>query len=743
MNFKIEKQTDRRSRTTIFPFSTHFYREPSRPLDELLRDMRIIKRLGFNTVKLQESWCIDEKREGEVDLSRVEALIEEAEKLGLYIYFGVTMEQAPAWLWRKYSDCRMVYSTGEKHEDPTQYLLPADGKPGFCWDHPGARESALKFIAEVARRLGKYDNILVWNVWQEVGFWPMRNIPGSLGFCYCPYTLAEFRKWLMEKYGDLNELNKAWRTGYGEWEEVEPPRIFPAVPSWIDWRYFMDDVYLSKVIRWKAEAFRRNDPKHRPVMCHVASPTIGSGSTWRYAAEVEEFGSSCYPAWSPFHAWDYGCPQRGESVPYELAVVQEVENIAMVYDYVRSSLKPGGVLWAAEFQGGPIATYLHLGRTPSPEDIRRWVLTALSSGVQALSFWNHRAEIFWLEAYGFGLLDSKGESTPRAEEAGQLAKALNKHPELFRLSRVEQSQVAIIVDEDLWHFTQATGDASMHLSFTIRGIYKMLWESAVWVDFVEASLASFEELEKYKAIIFPFPLSMSEEVFRKLEKYVSSGGILISEPCPGRYDRFGFARADELIEGAEELFGVEHESLQLCHEPVKPPRWTPVERSYGEIRSSTRFEGTGLFKGRSVLANLYVETFKCKTAKPILTCDDKIAGTVNCYGDGRAYLIGTLIGHGYAAFKDQSTRDFLVHLLKLENILPEMCNGLAIRRRTYKDDEIRFLINMTSKPHIGILEEETEFSKVEDLLGDPVERGSGKIKVEVKPFSVRCVIFER
>jgi len=705
--------------------------------------MRIIKRLGFNTVKLQESWCIDEKREGEVDLSRVEALIEEAEKLGLYIYFGVTMEQAPAWLWRKYSDCRMVYSTGEKHEDPTQYLLPADGKPGFCWDHPGARESALKFIAEVARRLGKYDNILVWNVWQEVGFWPMRNIPGSLGFCYCPYTLAEFRKWLMEKYGDLNELNKAWRTGYGEWEEVEPPRIFPAVPSWIDWRYFMDDVYLSKVIRWKAEAFRRNDPKHRPVMCHVASPTIGSGSTWRYAAEVEEFGSSCYPAWSPFHAWDYGCPQRGESVPYELAVVQEVENIAMVYDYVRSSLKPGGVLWAAEFQGGPIATYLHLGRTPSPEDIRRWVLTALSSGVQALSFWNHRAEIFWLEAYGFGLLDSKGESTPRAEEAGQLAKALNKHPELFRLSRVEQSQVAIIVDEDLWHFTQATGDASMHLSFTIRGIYKMLWESAVWVDFVEASLASFEELEKYKAIIFPFPLSMSEEVFRKLEKYVSSGGILISEPCPGRYDRFGFARADELIEGAEELFGVEHESLQLCHEPVKPPRWTPVERSYGEIRSSTRFEGTGLFKGRSVLANLYVETFKCKTAKPILTCDDKIAGTVNCYGDGRAYLIGTLIGHGYAAFKDQSTRDFLVHLLKLENILPEMCNGLAIRRRTYKDDEIRFLINMTSKPHIGILEEETEFSKVEDLLGDPVERGSGKIKVEVKPFSVRCVIFER
>jgi len=187
----------------IFPFSTHFYREPSRPLEELLHDMHIVKRLGFNTIKIQESWCIDEKREGEIDLGKVEALVEEAEKLGLYVYFGVTMEQAPAWLWRKYPDCRMVYSTGERHEDPTQYLLPADGKPGFCWDHPGARESALRFIAEVAKRIGRYDNILVWNVWQEIGFWPMRNIPGSLGFCYCPYTLMEFRRWLKDKYGSF------------------------------------------------------------------------------------------------------------------------------------------------------------------------------------------------------------------------------------------------------------------------------------------------------------------------------------------------------------------------------------------------------------------------------------------------------------------------------------------------------------------------------------------------------------
>jgi beta-galactosidase len=726
----------------IFPFSTHFYREPSRPLEELLHDMHIVKRLGFNTIKIQESWCIDEKREGEIDLGKVEALVEEAEKLGLYVYFGVTMEQAPAWLWRKYPDCRMVYSTGERHEDPTQYLLPADGKPGFCWDHPGARESALRFIAEVAKRIGRYDNILVWNVWQEIGFWPMRNIPGSLGFCYCPYTLMEFRRWLKDKYGSLEELNKAWRTGYGDWDEVEPPRLFAAVSSWMDWRYFMDDVYLSKVIRLKAEAFRRNDPKHRPVMCHVASPTIGSGNVWRYAGEVEEFGSSCYPAWSPFHEWDYGCPQPGEPVPYDLAVVQEVENIAMIYDYVRSAVGSDKVLWAAEFQGGPVSTYLHLGRTPSPEDVRRWILTALSSGIQALSFWNHRAEIFWLEAYGFGLLDSKGDSTDRAVEAGRLAEAVNRYPELFHLGRVPRFQVAILVNENQWHFSQATGNASTHLSFTIRGIYKMLWEAGVWVDFIETGLVKVEELRNYKAVILPFPLSLSDRVFRKLKDYVASGGVLVSEACPGRYDEYGFTRPGELVEEAEEVFGVEHESLQLCHEPVKPPKWAPRERSYGEIKPSTRFEGEGAFKGHSVLASLYVETFKCRTARPILTCEGKVSGAVNNYGKGKAYLIGTFIGHAYAAFKDEPTKNLLLSLLRLEGVQPELCMELPRRRRIYDDKEAWFLVNMTPNHVIRTMGLDG-FSKVADLIEGPFETKLGEIKVEIKPFSIRCLVLER
>jgi len=737
-----ESHTAKASSKGIFPFGTHFYREPSRPLDELLRDMRVVKRLGFNMLKLQESWCIDEKREGEISLGKVEGLVEEAEKLGLRIYFGVTMEQAPAWLWRKHPDCRLVYSTGEKHEDPTQYLLPGDGKPGPCWDHPGAREYGARFIGELARRLGRHDNILVWNIWQEIGFWPTRQIPGSLEFCYCPHTLARFREWLREKYGDLDSLNRSWRTGYGDWEEVEPPRIYPLVPSYVDWRYFMDDVYLARALRWKAEAFRANDPKHRPIFSHVAYPSIGSGAEWRWAKESEVFGCSCYPTWHPFHQWDAGSPTQGQAVHRELSFPAEVESIAMEYDYARGAAGLNRQCWAAEFQGGPISTSLHLGRLPSPEDITRWVLTALSSGIQGLSFWNHRAEIFWSEAYGFGLLDSTGGSSPRVEAAGRLAKAISRYSELFHKSRVPQADVAIFINEDLWHFAQATrNDAASHLAFTIRGIYRMLWESGVWVDFIEAGETTGVDLRGYRAIIFPFPLAIGDEVFKELANYVASGGVLISEACPGRYDRFGFTRSGELVAGAQDFFGVEHRFVQLCREPERPHRWTPVERSYGEIRPATRFEGTGSFAGHSVLPSLYIETYTAKGSVPVLLCEGEVVGVINKFGRGKAYLIGTFLGHGYAAFKDVPTRSFLLAMLDSAGVKPERCGKFRRRRRIGQDSEAWFMFNMTPEAvteHVDV----KHFSSVEDLLEGTMSIQSGKVTVKVDPFEIRCLILK-
>ena len=75
-----------------------------------------------------------------------------------------------------------------------QNTMPADGKPGPCFDHSGAREAQDKFIKTLVETLGKYDNVLVWNTWQEVGYWSERLVGQPV--CYCDNTLTSFRNWL-------------------------------------------------------------------------------------------------------------------------------------------------------------------------------------------------------------------------------------------------------------------------------------------------------------------------------------------------------------------------------------------------------------------------------------------------------------------------------------------------------------------------------------------------------------------
>ena len=88
----------------VFPFGSHLCREPMPPMAELKHDMEILKKNGFNLVKLQEHWMVDEPLEGQYDFSRYEELIAHAERLDMGVYLGLTCEQAPGWLYRKHPE---------------------------------------------------------------------------------------------------------------------------------------------------------------------------------------------------------------------------------------------------------------------------------------------------------------------------------------------------------------------------------------------------------------------------------------------------------------------------------------------------------------------------------------------------------------------------------------------------------------------------------------------------------------
>lgn len=423
----------------VFPLGAHLCREPMPLMSELKRDMGILKSNGFNLIKLQEHWAIDEPAEGKYDFSRYEELIGYAGKLEMGVYLGLTMEQAPPWLWEKYPDCRMEGELGLPISYEAQATLPFDGKPGPCFDHPDTLVDQLRFISKVVKTLGVYENIVVWNTWQEIGY-ASETTSGQL-VCYCPNTLIFFRKWLMERYGDLDGLNRAWNTRYAQWKYVAPDRLKKTgtgifskgcLPQDVDWKYFLENIRLAKILKDRADTIKQVDPFKRPVFAHEAVPSIGPGSYWSLAKSQDFLGTSAYPTWCISNPWDDDKPVNGRFPDKHRALLVEMlDGLALRFDYTRSWNRRGAPIWAAEFQGGPVNFGAHRGRVPSADDMRRWMLTAIASGFTAICFWVARAEIMAQEANGFSLLDSVGDSTERFQEVSRIGRALNKHADLF------------------------------------------------------------------------------------------------------------------------------------------------------------------------------------------------------------------------------------------------------------------------------------------------------------------------
>jgi len=718
----------------VFPFGSHLCREPMPPMAEMKRDMENLKKHGFNLIKLQEHWQIDEPVEGKYDFSRYEELIEYAAGLDLGVYLGLTCEQAPAWLWKKHPDCRMVGQTGLPLAYEAQTTMPGDGKPGPCYDSPGAMEDMKKFIRQLVQILGRFENIVVWNTWQEIGVgWSGEAV------CYCANTMQVFRSWLKERFsGNLDALNSEWNTRHVDWSDIVPDRCAArqSVAVNVAWQHFLANERIARILRARAETIREADHLKRPVFAHKGGPIIGSGQDWTYASCQDFLGSSCYPAWNPARYQGIANDSAHD------ALVGEMYFVARYFDYIRSCNRRGAPVWAAEFQGGPINTNFHKGRVPYPEDMRRWLLTAVASGVSGISFWVTRAEIMALECNGFSLLDSEGDTTQRFEEATRIGQALNNHADLFGKASWPGAEVGILINEWNYQFCANMAQGGGNLATSVGGWHRILWEAGIPVDFVEVSDLEKEYISRYRILILPFPLSLSEETARKLTRYVESGGMLLSEAAPGRINEWAFCTRGELSPEMGKLFGVRQKSFTMVREPAHGAIWSPPQRTWGEYLDAAMLEGVGMLAGRKLRANVYLETFECRGSEPCLKYGSHVAAAWRAVGQGIAVLLGTYVGHNGVAYPDPETRATVVELLKSGGGTSQHSRRLLLRKRAIPGKEAWLFTN----PMERSLTERVclaGWRNVEDLFGEPVQRAGDWVDLTVKSLDVRVLVLTK
>jgi beta-galactosidase len=391
-----------------------------------------------------------------------------------------------------------------------------------------------------------------------------------------------------------------------------------------------------------------------------------------------------------------------------------------------------------ELQGGPVAEGLLLRRTPEPADIRRWVFACLAAGARGLCFSSHRAEMVWSRGYGFGLLDSAGEKTARAEEASRLARALQQHAALFAQGWTPEPEVAVVVSDDLRHFAEAAGNhADEHLRNSVAGLYKALWDEAIPVAFLSAE-ALADSVGRYRALILPFPLALGATVIDTLRRFVTTGGTLVSEACPGRFDPYGFGTDGEMPAALVDLFGARHAGLAMLRargEGHPTDAEDPLARDGIEQRELT---GSGAFTAHAVSPSYYLQTLAVTQAVPILKDGESVTGSAVTFGKGRAYLIGTLLGEGALLHRDARNGRFLAALLATAGVAPDRVGRLVRRRRILGRQTAWFLFNNSD---LAVEERvPTEGREARDLYGESLIVEEGQVRLRLGPRDVRCLI---
>jgi hypothetical protein len=154
--------------------------------------------------------------------------------------------------------------------------------------------------------------------------------------------------------------------------------------------------------------------------------------------------------------------------------------------------------------------------------------------------------------------------------------------------------------------------------------------------------------------------------------------------------------------------------------------------------------GAGPLAGERVRANVYVETFEVgeRGAEAVLKDGERVAGVVREVGAGRAWLLGTYVGHNGTAYRDEETRAFVQVLLGTCGVGPAQDGRLLKRVRAVEGKEAWLFTNPTDEAVTeGV--DVSGWGGVADLLGESVQRDDDVVRLSVEPLDVRVLVLTR
>ena len=609
------------------------------------RDIEMLEDAHINEVTINVfSWALLQPSEDHYDFSMLDRIVALLVKHHFNIVMATGTAALPGWMVRLHPEVIRTEQNGTRHV--------FGGRHNFCPTSPYFRKVSRALAAHVAERYTGTPGLVTWHVCNEYG--------GGGGLCYCEQCAESFREWLKAKYGTVENLNKAWCANFWshtiyDWDDVVPPVSYgdgisdaKCVVSGLqmDYRRFQSQAQLE-CYKNERDAIREYDTT-TPITTNLMG-TFKDLDYFEWAKEMDVVSWDNYP---------------GMDTPPSYT--------AMCHDLMRGigGNKPFMLMEQTPNQ----QNWFPFCKVKRPGEVRKLSWQAVAHGADTVQFFQMKQSIGGCERFHGAVIAHDGTEESRVfKETAALGGELDRIGKRIMGSRIE-SRVAIMFDwQSYWSLEGCVGPtAGFNYPNEVHRFYRALWRRNVSVDFIE-STTPLDELRKYDLVIAPALITVLPGVAETLKSYVADGGSFITGYMAGIHDEHDLVVPGGYPGTLRRLMGVWVEEIDaLAPDETIEVHGDAVDAK-GQIVASIIHR-----EGAERLATYGGDEFYA----------DHSALTVNTYGKGKAYFVGSPLDEtGMSAFMAPIIKD-----LGLKPIDTPEDVSLSVR---YGDDGTRyaFLIN--------------------------------------------------
>lgn len=644
---------------------------------------------GLRTVRIAEfAWSLVEPREGEYTYGFFDEFLDLASEKGMQVIFCTPTATPPAWLTEKYPEALNADMDGN--------LIRHGARRHYNYNSPVYQKLCANIVERFASRYAKHPAIVGWQLDNEFNC--------ERDTFYSESDTAAFRRFLQEKYGTLDALNKAWGTvfwnqTYTAWEEVYVPRRTNTNSNnphqMLDYYRFVSDS-VCRFAKLQADIIRKYAKEGDFITHNGMFANLDYQRLKRESLDVLMYDS--YPDFGyELDTYDPNDRMKDRKWSRNLS---EVRAVSPNFGIMEQQSGANG--WNTRMEAP----------SPRPGQLTLWTMQSIGHGADYVSYFRWRTATFGTEIYWHGILDYSGRENRRLREVKAVSEKIAKMQEIAG-SRYA-ARVGIVRDYDNIWDSQLDRWHDRVESVSRKNLFMAMELEHVPFDYVYLeNHTAPESLQQYEVLFYPHASILTKERMALLEEYVAAGGRLVMGCRSGYKDINGQCVRDYLPGLAARVTGtdVQEYSFVAPDDGKSMADWdgTQIEAAVfndllapvGEAAEVLGTYASGYYAGTPALIR-------------------------NRFGKGEAYYFG-------GAFALDTARVFLKKLGEAEPYgdvlaLPESCE-LAVRRKGGK--AYLFVLNyLAEAAELVVKRRLTDMWTGETVLGE----------IELEKYGVR--VFE-